>query len=143
MSAPFVFRRNGRSLRAGLVLAAIYALLIAGTELIDATLWITVPIALLTVPAVVDMVRNPSAGLELDADRLHWHTGARQAEVRLDEIAHVRMDTRWDLSVRVTLYLQGGKTVRLPHESLPHHRALERALHQHGIPVERHHFTVF
>ena len=65
------------------------------------------------------------------------------AEVPLSEIDHIRLDTRWDFSVRATVLLTNGKRLRLPYEALPPHRSFEAALQARGIRVERHHFNVF
>ena len=143
MGPEYRFQRQGRSWRVALVVLLVLALLVAGTVLIDATPWITVPIALMTLPAFWDLATNPSAGLALDSDLLVWHSARRRAEARLDEIEYVRFDTRWDLSVRATLYLKTDKRVRLPQECLPPHKTLERELLARDMPVKRHHFVVF
>jgi hypothetical protein len=86
---------------------------------------------------------NPSAGLTLGPAHLEWHTGRREARVPLDDIATARFDTRLDFSVRVTLTFRDGKSLRLPQESMPPHRAFEEALQTRGVKTERHHFVVF
>lgn len=126
-----------------MAVACILAGLLALVVFFDAVWWIVVPPALLTLPALWDFWRNPSAGVRLDEGQLHWHSGRREARLALPEIDHMRFDTRWDLSVRVTAVLQSKKRLRLPYESLPPHRVFEEALQSRGIRVERHHFTIF
>ena len=139
----FVFTRAGRSLHTALILIAIYATLLSAIATIDAAWWLMTLLALLTIPALADLIRNPSAGIRLTPNQITWHTGARIASLGPDEIDHMRFDTRFDLSVRVTACLINAKRIRLPDESLPAHKTLEAELTARGITVERHHFTVF
>ena len=59
------------------------------------------------------------------------------------EVEQVRMTTRLDLSVRVTVRLRDGRSLRLPDAALPPHRAFETELHRRGVQVVRQHFRVF
>lgn len=143
VTAPFEFHRQGRSRRAVLALAISYGLILVALLVFDAAWWLMALLGLCTLPALWDVWRNPAAGLSLSSDALTWHSGRRRAEVPLSEIDHMRLDTRWDFSVRATAVLSNGKRLRLPYESLPPHRSLEAALQARGIRVERHHFNVF
>jgi len=135
--------RRGRSPRLMGVLICIYAALIAAILVYDAAWWLMALLALPTLPALYDLYADPEAGLDLDDSTLRWHSGRRRGELALAEIDHMRFDTRWDFSVRVTAVLTTGRKIRLPAESLPPHRALEAALQARGLRVERHHFTLF
>lgn len=137
------FTRQGRTPQSVAILVAIYFVLVAAIILIDASRWLMAGLALLTLPALWDLWRNPSAGLRLGADRLDWHTGQRRGTLDLQEIDHMRFDTRLDFSVRVTAVLKDRKRIRLPYEALPPHRALEAGFEARAIPVKRHHFTAF
>lgn len=139
----FRFSRQGRSNRAAVALGCVYAVLALGILRFDAAWWIVALVALFTLPAAWDFWRNPSAGLELDTQRLSWHTGNRKGQLDLAEIDHMRFDTRWDLSVRVAAVLPNKKRVRLPYESLPKPRVLEQEFQARDITVKRHHFTIF
>jgi hypothetical protein len=143
MPEPFEFSRSGRTSRTLAILIAIYAVLIGAIILIDAAWWLMAGLALLTLPAVWDLWRNPSAGLRLGKDRLDWRSGRRSGSLGLHEIDHIRFDTRWDFSVRVTAMLKNDSRVRLPYETLPPHKTFEKVLSSHGITIERHHFTIF
>lgn len=141
--AAFRFHQRARSARLIVSLAVVYLVLIAAYLFLDALWWLMVLLALPTLPALWELIRNPDAGLEIDATTFHWWRGRHRGEVALSEIDHIRMDTRWDFSVRVRLMLKSGRRLQLPHESLPPHGALETALSAHGLKVARHHFTVF
>ena len=141
--APYRFHNTPRPLRLAVVLGLVYAALIAAWALIAAAWWLMLLLALPTLPALWELIIPREAGLEIADGALSWYSGRRRAEVRLDEIDHIRMDTRWDFSVRVRVMLQHGKRLQLPHESLPPHRQLEAELTARGIKVVRHHFTTF
>lgn len=143
MPDEFIFERRGRSARAIALLAAIYGLLIALVVVVDAAWWLVLLLALTTLPALWDVLRDSRAGLRLTRDRLDWHTGRRQGTLALAEIERMRFDTRWDFSVRVSALLAGDRQVRLPHEATPPHHAFETALTERGVAVERRHFNVF
>ena len=143
MTAPYKFARQGRSLRAALALGATYLLILGALVFFDAAWWLMALLGLCTLPALWEFWQNPGAGLTLSDQDLTWHTGRRSATLALAEIDHIRLDTRWDFSVRASAVLTSGKRLRLPYESLPPHRLLEQELEMRGIRVERHHFTVF
>ncbi|SLN33451.1 hypothetical protein TRL7639_01477 [Falsiruegeria litorea R37] len=142
MTEPYSFLRHQRQPKTVMILTVIYAGLIALVILFNAAWWIMAGLALFTLPTLWDLATDAKAGLTLDNHVLSWFSGRRSAEVRLDEIDYLRFDTRWDFSVRVTVYLTTDKRVRLPYDSLPPHRTFEEVLQAHGLRVERHHFTI-
>ncbi len=137
------FTRRNRSLRAILTLACVYAALAALIVVFDAVWWVVTPLALCTLPALWDILRDTTAGLTLGPDDLQWHSGRRSGAILLKEIRFFRFDTGWDMAVHVRVILVSGKTIRLPDEATPPHRAFESVLQSHGFKVERHHFTGF
>ncbi len=139
----FTFTRQNRNQRTVLILIGIYAVLIGLMILLDAVWWLVALLALTTLPALWDVIKDTSAGMELTDDTLRWHTGQRQGELLLSEVDHFRFDTRWDFSVRVSAMLKSDKRLRLPDESLPPHKQFEDVLQRAGFKVERHHFRVF
>lgn len=143
MAAALEYTCRGRNPRTVVILICIYTALAALIVLFGAAPWLMGLLALVTLPALWDLWTDPSAGLTLDGQSLRWHSGRREGQLRLDEIDHMRFDTRWDLSVRVSTVLKTEKRLRLPHECLPPHRELEAAFQERGVRVERHHFTVF
>ncbi|MFT4962106.1 MAG: hypothetical protein ACI92Z_003202, partial [Paracoccaceae bacterium] len=104
--------------------------------------WLMAIFMLLTIPAVLDLWRNPKSGLELTQTKLIWFTGRRQGSLNFSEIDRMRFDTRWDFSVRVTAILNTKKRLRLAYESLPPHHQFEAELQARGVTVVRHHFVV-
>lgn len=141
MTEPLRYVRHARSPRNLALLAAIWAGLVAAVVLFDAAWWLIALFALPTLPLLFEILSDRRAGLDLDATRLSWFSGRLDGAVALDEIAQVRLDTRWDFTVRATLYLHSGKQVRLPQECLPPHRRFEEILTARGLVVVRHHFA--
>ncbi|WP_424833094.1 hypothetical protein [Ruegeria sp.] len=139
----FTFTRHNRSQRTIVILICIYAVLIGMVIVLNAAWWIMALLALTTIPAVMDVARDTTAGIELGQDTLKWHSGGREGQLKLAEVKRFRFDTRWDFSVRVSAILQSDKRVRLPDESLPPHCEFEDVLKQAGFAVERHHFRAF
>ena len=139
----FTFTRQNRNQRTVLILIGVYAMLIALMILLNAVWWLMALLALTTLPALWDVIKDTSAGMELTDETLRWHTGQRRGQLKLSEVDRFRFDTRWDFSVRVSAVLKSDKRVRLPDESLPPHKQFEMVLNQAGFAVERHHFRVF
>ena len=70
MADAFAFSRSGRTPGTLVILIVIYAVLISAVIMLDAAWWLMAGLALLTLPALWDLWRDPSAGLKLDRDRL-------------------------------------------------------------------------
>ena len=138
---PFRFVHHGRSRTALVAVGATWALCALVAVVFDAAIWIVGAVLICTIPALRDYWLGISAGVELSSDRLVWFSGRRSAEVALREIDHVRLVTRFDLSVRATVVLTSGRKLRMPVEATPPHREFEDALTARGVRTERHHFT--
>lgn len=132
------YGRNRKS-----IIATIAALAFLGfLHAVGTSPWIVGFLSLFVVPALIDVVLNPVSTLTMDTEELRWKSVLQVGCVPLSEIAQVRMDTRWDISVRVTLTLTDGKKLRLPHDVTPDNKLLEQAFEARGIKTERHHFRV-
>ncbi len=142
MSTELTYSAQGRSPRTAAVVGVVWLALLALWLILDATPWIVAFLALFTLPACWDLLTNPPSGLTLTADSVRWHSGKRHASVKLEEIDHVRLDTRLDFSVKVTLVLKTGAKLRLPFEATPPHLQLEQAFEAQGIKTRRHHFQL-
>lgn len=142
MTAPFTYTAQGRSTRTMIALVLIWLGLIFIWLGLEAHPLIVAFLALFTLPACWDVVTDPPSGLTLSDTTLAWHSGKRHAEVALNEIDHVAMNTRLDFSVKVTLVLNTGGKVRLPFEATPPDQALETALTARGIKTRRTHFQL-
>lgn len=140
---PLSYTRHGRSRATLLAILVVWVLLAAVWLLFDAAMWIIGLFALFTLPALFDLIRNPTSRLSLSDLGLSWQTRQQDISLPLSRIKMVRLDTRWDFSVRATIKLTDGQKLRLPQECLPPHRDFEAALNRYGITTERHHFTVF
>jgi len=143
MTAPaFSYTQQGRSLRGVVIVLGIYVLMWALWFWLDAAVWIVLGLAAFTLPAVYDLIKDPSAGCTLTQTHLDWHSGTRHARVALEEIDHMRLDTRLDFSVRATVMLKTGRKLRLPFEATPPHEPFETALEAQGVRVKRFHFQL-
>ena len=140
--APFRHVNYGRNHRTATIVIAIYFVLIAAVILVDAAWWLMAILAAFTLPALWDLFTNRAAGVELDETTLSWFTGKRRADMALQDIDHMRFDTRLDFSVRVSAVTPARKKIRLPYESLPPHQIFEQALSAQGVRVERQHFSL-
>lgn len=137
MAEPLRFERRAREPRAlaliGLSVLAILGLLLA----VDAAWWVAAILALFTLPAIVEALRDARATLALDDAGLSWASGRRARCVPLDRIAEVRLATTLDFSQRASVHLDTGQRLRIPPECLPPGRALDAALSARGIPHRR------
>lgn len=139
----YSFSRRGRSKTAMLATGGWLAALLVLWLVLDAALWLVALLALPALPALLDLIRNPLAGLRISRNRVEWFSGGLTGEADLSEIDRVRFDTRWDFSVRATLILNCGKRIRLPQEATPPHAEADAAFQQRGLRTERHLFTAF
>ena len=139
---PYRFERSGRTRQTAFALGAVWVVIGALVVFLDAALWVLAIPALFTLPAIWDLISDRRAGMEIGEDTIRWHSGRSEGEVVFGRIDRVRLDTRLDLSVRVTLVLVSGRKLRLPQESVPPWRELEAELSARGIKSERHHFSL-
>jgi hypothetical protein len=140
MADPFTFERSAREPRALALIAIACLVLLALIVVVDAALWIVAILALLTLPAVIDAVRDTRARLVLDDSALDWRSGRREQSLPLARIEEVRLATRLDFSQRATVHLVTGEKLRIPPECLPPGRTLDGALAARGVP---HHRSLF
>lgn len=136
MADPLRFERSARGPRA-LALIATSAATMLALILLGAAWWITAALALLTLPAVIEAIRDARATLTLDDHALSWSSGRRAQSVPLPRIAEVRLATTLDFSQRATVHADTGERLRIPPECLPPGRALDDALKARAIPHRR------
>ncbi|MDA7428681.1 hypothetical protein PGB28_09440 [Primorskyibacter aestuariivivens] len=136
------FEASARGPRAVLGLALWWAGLLAAYLIFDATLWILLPLALASLPALYELGKGARATLEIDSDEFRWSSGRRQGRMLRSEVDRVRLDTKLDMSLRMSLVTPEGRKIRLPYECVPPRKALEEELDTRGITVERHHFSL-
>ncbi len=126
-----------------LSIAIIWAVLLGLWLLLDAALWIVMPIGLFTLPAVFEAARGDVARLTLRSDTLNWNSRRHSGQAPLKDIDHVRFDTRLDFAINARLHLVNGAVVRLPVECVPPYGTFCAALDEIGVRHERHHFSFF
>lgn len=139
---PYRFQRQGRSPGAAILLAVIWMALLYAWVFLSASPVVIGGVAIFTLPALWDLIINPSAGLTLGDKAIAWFSAHRTAQVALPEIDHIRLDTRLDFSVRATVILNTGRKIRIPFEATPPHQDLEAALAARALKTERHHFSL-
>ncbi|WP_298912973.1 hypothetical protein [uncultured Roseobacter sp.] len=139
---PFSYQHSGRNLKTLCIVLGIWLILALAIIVVEAAPWLMGIIALCTLPALWDLFADPAAGLTFDDRSVQWFSGKRHASLLWSEVDHVRLDTRLDFSVRVTIMLKSGGKVRLPYEATPPHQTFESALRARGIRTERHHFSL-
>lgn len=143
MMPAYRYTHHSRTWRSLAILGAIYGVLILGLAAIQLAWWIALAGALCTLPALYDVFADRKAGVTLADGELRWFSGKLERHVLLSSLVSARFDTRWDLTVRVTLISRQGPKLRLPQDCVPPHRQFEAALQKAGLQVDRHHFTVF
>ncbi|MEM8579115.1 MAG: PH domain-containing protein [Pseudomonadota bacterium] len=142
MTAPYRWRRAGRSRSTAITVALVWLALGAAYVGLDASIWIIWLFVLFTLPALYDLAAGRTSEMHVTQDGLRWRSGRREDRATWDEIARIRLDTRLDLSVRTSLILPSGRRVRLPIDVTPPADAFEAALRAHGAEVRRHHFSL-
>lgn len=135
------FRRQGRSWATLCALGAAWLFLFVAWLVFDAAPVLVGGLFALTLPAAWDLYSGRAAGADLTADSLTWFSGPHDMTVPRNEIDHIRLVTRLDLTVRAAVVLKNGNKLRLPAESTPPSDAFEAALGAAGLRSERHHFT--
>ena len=135
------FRRRGRSPGAITTVALVWVTVLAFWLGLGLTAWIAVPVLALTLPAIWDALRDARAEVQVWPGRLVWQATFSAGESA--DIDHVRLNRRFDGSMRVTIMHPGGATTRLPPDIAPPTARFEAAMKEAGITVQRHPFLPF
>lgn len=138
----YSYQSTGRNPKTMIALGVMIAVIV-GLEAIGAVWWIVTLVALITLPAALDVLLNLKARLELDQDKLFWKNRSQEVTIPFPEIEKIRFDGRLDTSVRISVVLKDGRKLRLPYDAQPPHRELEAELKDRDIPTERHPFSLF
>ncbi|UWR23644.1 hypothetical protein [Sulfitobacter sp. S190] len=142
MTLPYTYQSHGRQPTTIAVVLAIWAALLAAWYFLDAALWIIGVIAAFTAPAVYDIAANPVARFSLSHSHLVWQADRSDADIDNRQIDHLRLDTRLDLSIRLSVVLPNGRKLRVPQPATPPPRELEQAAALAGLTLKRHHFSL-
>ena len=138
----YSYESQGRTPKSIAALVAMVIILI-GLDYIGTVWWIIVIVAMITLPAAIDVFVNATARLDLNAQHLFWKNRSQEVTIPLHEIEKIRFDGRMDMSVRVSVVLVDGRKLRMPYDAKPPHKELEAALQARDVRTERHAFTVF
>ena len=138
----YSYESQGRTPKSIAALVAMVVILI-GLDYIGTVWWIIVIVAMITLPAAIDVFVNATARLELNDSQLFWKNRSQEVMIPLHEIEKIRFDGRMDMSVRVSVVLNDGRKLRMPYDAMPPHKELEAALQARDVRTERHAFTVF
>ncbi|MFZ5964611.1 hypothetical protein ACOXXX_16820 [Thalassococcus sp. BH17M4-6] len=138
----YTYGAPARTPRSVGLLLGLWALLAVGWIWLQVESWIVLGILLFTLPLLWEVATGKTARLTLDDTTLDWQSGRVQDHVALRDLDHVRLDRRFDGSMRATLVLQDGRKTRLPHDCVPPHRAFEATLKARGVKVDRHPFSI-
>jgi len=139
---PYHYTSQGRrALTVGIV-AGVWAVLLAAYLWLDAAPAVLALLVAFTLPAVYDILGNPRAQFTLTQTHLRWQAGRQNVEIPLEEIDHLRLDTRLDLSVRLSVVRPSGVRLRVPYPATPPHGVLEPLAQKAGLRTQRHHFSL-
>ena len=138
----YSYESQGRTPKSIAALVAMVFILI-GLDYIGTVWWIIVIVAMITLPAAIDVFVNATARLDLNDSQLFWKNRSQEVTIPLHEIEKIRFDGRMDMSVRVSVVLVDGRKLRMPYDAMPPHKELEAALQARDVRTERHAFTVF
>lgn len=139
---PYAYETTGRNRATVIAVVLVWAALALAVFVLDAALWLAGLVGLFTLPAIYDLISARRSGIALASSGLSWFSGRREGRITWDQISHIRLDTRLDLSVRTTVLLITGRKIRLPLEATPPADTFEGILTERGIKVERHHFSL-
>lgn len=138
----YQFTRSARSPRAMGFVALWWLGLLLLYLVFSASPAIVLILALFSLPALYDIGRGARAELRITGSHIEWRSGNRGAKLPRGQLKSVRLDTRLDFSLRMTLRTYQGGKIRLPYECVPKAAEIEAALTAADIPFERHHFAL-
>lgn len=143
MTQPaFLYEREGRTSGTAFVLAAIYAVLAWLWYALAVSPVILVLLFLVTVPAIIDLIRNPQSRFQLDGDSLIWRHGRREAEIARAEIRQLHIHLRLDRSIKLIVELETGRKIRVIQPAIPPLLLLEQGLEAQSMPFQKHPFSL-
>ena len=141
LTQDYKYTRRGRCLGTAAWVIGAATFLIGLRIGVDASPIILTPLALTLLPAIWDLVFDPKATLSVNEGSVTWSTGKHEKSVPHASVFLVKLNTLWDFSTRTTFVLRDGSQIRVPPQCQPPAAELEAALLEHGLKVERHHFT--
>lgn len=138
----YTFTRSSRTLRAITMVALWWAVIVVLYFVLSAAPIIIAVLALASLPALYDIGAGATSELSITDKNIAWRSGRRGGTLPRGQLKSVRLDTRLDFSLRLTLLTHQGSKIRLPYECIPKANEIEAALKNQGIAFQRHHFTL-
>lgn len=136
------FKRSARSAQALIFVALWWLVLALLYILVNAAPLIVITLGVASLPALIDIAKGGAAHFQITESDIKWQSGRRTGQLTRASLKSVRLETRLDLSLRMTLVTHLGDKTRLPYECVPPASQIEAALGAQKIPFERHHFTL-
>lgn len=93
--------------------------------------------------AVVELMLNTPAELQLTDSELVWRRGDKEGRIYLDRIEMVVIHRRLDLSTTITIRQPNGAKLRLPPDHRPPIAEFAEALQARGVRTDIRQFTLF
>lgn len=133
--------RRGRRTSTLIKLVIVWGIFILGLATLDMAWWIAAIGVAITLPAVVDYIRDTRTWVEVWPGRIVWKSALNSGAST--DIDRIRLDRRFDGGIRITLVHKGATHTRLPPDIAPPVDAFQDALTSAGLSAERHPFSVF
>lgn len=133
------FERRGRRPALMVMLIAVWTVILAVWVVLDLATLAALVLVAFTLPALWDIVRDSRGVVEVWAKRIVWSSTLGKGE--RSDIDHVRLNRRFDGTMKITLVHIGGATTRLPPDINPPTDAFQTALKDAGIVAQRHPFS--
>ena len=137
----YAWEGRGRRPAVFIAIAGLWALVALLWVLFDAAWFILLLFIAASLPLLRDALRDTTARIEVWPNRIVWASALLDGE--RGDIDHVRLDRRFDGSLKITLVHPDDSHTRLPPDVTPPADALEAALIEAGISAERHPFAPF
>ncbi len=143
MNKPaLTYERQGRSQTTAFILAAMYAVL--------AWLWYALSISpvvlglliLATLPAIFDLIKNPTSEFFLDGENLSWRHGRRNVSIPRHEIERLHIHLRMDRSIKLIVQMKNDRKIRVMQPAIPPLAVLEGGLEEQEMPFQKHPFSL-
>lgn len=136
-----VHHHSARNPRGIAILLSLWIVVLLLWLALDASPLIVILLLLVLLPAAWDIARDRRATFRLDAHVVEWQSGGQSARIARADIDRMRVDTRLDLSLRITIWTLDGIRFRLPPDAVPPARDLFPALDALDYPYTRRHFA--
>lgn len=133
--------RRGRRPSTLIKLSIVWGILVLGLTMLDMAWWIAAIGVAITLPALLDYIRDTRTWVEVWPGRVVWKSALTSGDCT--DIDHIRLDRRFDGGMRITLIHKGATHTRLPPDITPPVDALQDALKTAGLSAQKHPFSVF